>query len=146
MTFRINWDEESLQGDFNNHHSSRISRVLLLLDAYLNPNQIELIPFTSDIEHIFPKKWQNTNYNGWDLEDANKYLDKLGNKVILEKKLNIQAGNGYFGIKKSKYFNSKIANIKDLATYPKDDWVKSDIEQREINLKQNIINFFITLL
>ncbi|MDO5969305.1 DUF262 domain-containing HNH endonuclease family protein [Flavivirga aquimarina] len=146
LIFRINWDEESLQSDLNNHHSSRLSRVLLLMDAYLNPNQKDLISSTSDIEHIFPKKWQNTNYNGWDIEDANQYLDRLGNKMILEKKLNIQAGNGYFGIKKSKYANSKIANVKDLANYPNNDWVKADIEIREINFKKNIINFFKTQL
>ncbi len=142
LSFRINWDEETLLSDFNNHHSSRISRVLLLLDAYLNPNQTELIPYTFDIEHIFPKKWQNTNYNGWEIEDANKYLDRLGNKVILEKKLNIQAGNGYFGVKKNRYANSKIANVIDLANYPKDDWVKTDIEQREEDFKENITSFF----
>ncbi|MDR1975508.1 MAG: DUF262 domain-containing protein [Campylobacteraceae bacterium] len=36
--------------------SSRLSRALLLLDAYLYKNQTDLIPNTFDIEHIFPKK------------------------------------------------------------------------------------------
>ena len=57
----------------------------------------------SDIEHIFPKKWQDTNYNGWTKIDADLYLDRFGNKTVFEKKLNIQAGNGYFGVKKQKY-------------------------------------------
>ena len=40
-------------------------------------------------EHIFPKKWQTTNYNGWDEKDAQAYLDCFGNKIVFEKKLNI---------------------------------------------------------
>lgn len=55
------------------------------------------------MEHIFPQKWQNTNYNGWTREDAKEYLEQIGNKMWLEKKINIQAGNGYFGRKKEKY-------------------------------------------
>ena len=53
-----------------------------MLDAYLNINQSDLIPATFDIEHIFPKKWQDTNYNGWDKKDADLYLDRFGNKII----------------------------------------------------------------
>lgn len=142
LNFRINWEEDSLQENINNHHSSRLSRALLLLDAYLNPNQKDLIPYSFDIEHIFPKKWQNTNYNGWDFRDAVNYLDRLGNKMILEKKINIQAGNGYFGIKKGKYANSKVASALDLSNYPNNDWVKADIESREATFKQNLTNFF----
>lgn len=128
--------------DSPSQSSSRISRALLLLDAYLNVEQKQLIPDTFEIEHIFPKKWQNTNYNGWDNADAEKYLDQFGNKIVFEKKLNIQAGNGYFGIKKSKYSLSKIASILDLSKYPSNDWVKDDIEKRELNFKNNLITFF----
>ena len=142
LQYKIDFDEESLLSDFDNHHSSRLSRALLLLNAYLNKEQTELVPSTFDIEHIFPKKWQDTNYNGWNKEDANNYLDRLGNKIVLEKKLNIRAGNGYFGVKKQKYSASTIASIVNLSQYPKNDWVKEDIEKREKEIKENIISFF----
>lgn len=142
LQFKISLNEELLKQQIDNHSSSRISRALLLLDAYLNPEQKTLIPQTFDIEHIFPKKWQNTNYNGWNIEDAVKYLDRFGNKIVFEKKLNIQAGNGYFGIKKQKYNLSSIASVNDLSKYYKEDWMKEDIEQREDNFKENIITFF----
>jgi hypothetical protein len=32
--------------------------------------------------------------------------------------------------------------VVDLSNYPKNDWVKADIEQREINFKKNSIDFF----
>ena len=142
LQYRIIYNEELLFKKIDEHASSRLSRALLLLDAYLNSNQSELIPVTFDIEHIFPKKWQETNYNGWDKKDADLYLDRFGNKIIFEKKLNIQAGNGYFGNKKQKYSQSKIASVVDLSNYPKNDWVKEDIEQREVNFKKNILDFF----
>ena len=135
-------NEDLLKQQIEGHSSSRISRALLLLDAYLNPSQTQLIPETFDIEHIFPKKWQDTNYNGWNIDDAVKYLDRFGNKIVFEKKLNIQAGNGYFGVKKQKYTLSKIACVTDLSAYPKNDWVKEDIEEREDTFKNNILLFF----
>lgn len=142
LNFKLNFNEELLLHDFDKHHSSRISRALLLLEAYLNPNQTELIPANFDIEHIFPKKWQDTNYNGWSFEDAKLYLDRFGNKIVLEKKLNIRAGNGYFGIKKLRYRDSRIATIHDIAAHPNSDWLKEDIEYREVLFKKNLITFF----
>ena len=140
--FKISLNEELLSQQIDSYSSSRLSRALLLLDAYLNSNQKDLIPDTFDIEHIFPKKWQDTNYNGWNIDDAVLYLDRFGNKIVFEKKLNIQAGNGYFGVKKQKYSLSKIACVLDLSEYHKNDWVKDDIELRETNFKSNLIGFF----
>lgn len=142
LDYKIDYEEASIRDDMDNHHSSRLSRALLLLHAYLENQQTELIPITFDIEHIFPKKWQDTNYNGWNKEDANHYLDRLGNKIVLEKKLNIQAGNGYFGKKKERYSNSKIASVLQLSEYFKNDWIKEDIEKREEEIKDALLAFF----
>lgn len=140
--FRFIFNEELVNQQIDAHSSSRLSRALLLLDAYLNLKQIDLIPETFEIEHIFPKKWQDTNYNGWNIDDAELYLDRFGNKIVFEKRLNIQAGNGYFGIKKQKYRLSKIASVIDLSQYGKNDWTKDDIKEREALFKSNLINFF----
>jgi len=134
-------DEDKFMEKLDEQSSARLMRPLLLLEAYLHENQSELIPSTFDIEHIFPKKWQETNYNGWDEEDAQAYLDRFGNKIVFEKKLNIQAGNGYFGKKKDRYRSSNIELVKELANYPKNDWVKMDIEKREKEFKGTIISF-----
>lgn len=142
LQYKIAFNEELLNQKIEEHASSRLSRALLLLDAYLDKNQTDLITPTFDIEHIFPKKWQNTNYNGWDKQDADLYLDRFGNKIVFEKKLNIQAGNGYFGNKKLKYSQSKIACVIELSKYSKNDWIKGDIELRESLFKKSIIGFF----
>ena len=142
LQFRFSLNEEVLMKQIDGHFSSKISRALMILDAYLNLNQTELISESFDIEHILPKKWQDTNYNGWSIDEAKKYLDRFGNKIVFEKKLNIQAGNGYFGVKKQKYRESKIMNVKELSYYPKKDWSKEDIELREIKFKENLLDFF----
>lgn len=140
VKFEIN--EELISQQMEGHSSSRISRALLLLDAYMCREQTNLIPVTFETEHIFPKKWQDTNYNNWSFNDAQLYLDRFGNKIVLEKKLNILAGNGYFGMKMQKYAGSKIARVVELSNYPKSDWVKEDIEEREATFKSRLINFF----
>jgi hypothetical protein len=124
------------------YSSSKLSRSLILLHAYLNENQTELLPITFDVEHIFPKKWQNTNYFGWNENDAQIYLEKFGNKVAIEKKLNIQAGNGYFGIKKLKYSQSKIKDVNDLSIYQSDDWAQADIIKREESFLDQLTKYF----
>lgn len=124
------------------HHHGKIAKALILLQAYQNSKQITIIPNNFEIEHIFPRIWQDTNYHGWNKEDAAEYLEKFGNKVCIEKKVNIQAGNGYFGKKKEKYSNSKIAEVLDLSNYSKNDWVKDDIEKREENFVTVLLKFF----
>ena len=140
--YEMNLDSEIVSQNISEHSSSRITRALLLLHTYLNEKQEEIIFSNFDVEHIFPVKWQNTNYNGWQKDDADAYLNNLGNKIVFENKLNIQAGNGYFGNKKEKYKGSSIEVVKDLANYPKDDWLKDDIIERENQIKKDLIAFF----
>lgn len=143
---KIAIDQQALSERIPIYSYSRITRALLLVHTYLHPDQEEVIPHIHEIEHIFPKKWQNTNYNGWDVQEAKMYLEKFGNKILFEKKLNIQAGNGYFNAKKIRYNESEIKCVKDLANYPKSDWIKEDIIEREQRFTSDIIGYFSELL
>lgn len=146
VNFSVDISEENLKMKIPQFASSKISRAIILLHAYLNESQDDLLPKTFDIEHIFPKKWQNTNYFGWDAKDAQTHLERFGNKVAIEKKLNIQAGNGYFGIKKLKYQQSKIKNVLELGAYGSNDWTQDDIEKREDAFLEDMLNFFNSVL
>lgn len=97
---------------------------------------------SADIEHIFPVKWQNTNYQGWYKKDADIYLEQIGNKMLLEKKINIECGNGYFGKKKEIYKDSNFSEAKNLADYHKNDWLKEDIEKRNEEIYDRLKVFF----
>ncbi|GAB6391369.1 MAG: DUF262 domain-containing protein [Treponematales bacterium] len=136
------FNEKDMSGKMKVLGESRITKSLLLLDAYLNPKQKSLLPDSMEIEHIFPKKWQTTNYNGWDEDAAQTHLEMLGNKVVFEKRLNIQAGNGYFGCKKEKYAASKVANVQYLAQLTQVDWSQTDIEQRDDEIINRLLSFF----
>ena len=143
LYFLVFQTKDTLTKSIPSHSSLKMSRALLLLYSYLNENQTELIGDNFEIEHIFPKKWQNSNYNGWNEAEAKAYLERFGNKVVFEKKLNIQAGNGYFGQKKAKYLASKIEVAKELGNYQSNDWNKEDIIQRE-ELFLMVITDFLT--
>lgn len=140
LTQTINIDD--LKTKIKVFSSSKLSRALILLHAYLNDNQLDLLPKTFDIEHIFPRKWQNTNYLGWDEKEAQVHLERFGNKVAIEKKLNIQAGNGYFGNKKLKYLQSNIQDVIELGNYSGSDWIQADIQNREDNFLEKITSYF----
>lgn len=96
----------------------------------------------AEIEYIFPRNWQNTNYNGWDEKEAQEYLEQIGNKMFLEKKLNIQAGNGYFNKKKEIYKDSYFIEARDLSASSQKDWLKCDIEKRNKQIYDTFSKFF----
>lgn len=137
-------DVDSVKDKISTFGKSKLSRSLILLHSYIyaDGEQKELFDNDIEIEHIFPKKWQDTNYNGWLYAEAESYLERLGNKIPFEKKLNIQAGNGYFGAKKVKYSDSSVYEVQRLGKYHKNDWIKDDIEEREKSMIDRLITFF----
>lgn len=116
-------------------------RTLLKLLAYEDLEQTELLPVYWEIEHIFPQSW-DAKYFNLDPEDANEKLEHLGNKLPLEKKLNISASNGYFDKKKSKYMDSKIAITRKLGESQLNEWTLGNIEQNDIKVCCQIKNTF----
>lgn len=133
---------DDFKSSINAFSSSRITKALLLLNTYLFDDSQNLINGKSEIEHIFPQSWQNTNYNGWNKSEAETHLNMLGNKIIFEKRLNIQAGNNYFGKKKEKYKESKIKEVQSLSQMGQNDWLKEDIENRNHEIIERLYTFF----
>ena len=113
--------------------------VRMLLKTLAYEQQDELLPAKWEIEHIFPRKWQ-TNYF-LDESDAiiKEKIEHIGNKIPFEKKLNIVAGNGYFGKKKKEYTASKIAITKAIGTSDVADWNMDSIMKRDIRVSDEII-------
>ena len=113
--------------------------VRMLLKTLAYEQQDELLPAKWEIEHIFPRKWQ-TNYFP-DESDATvkEKIEHIGNKLPFEKKLNIVAGNGYFGKKKKEYAASKIAITKAMGTSDVADWNMDSIMKRDIRVSDEII-------
>ena len=105
-------------------------RMLLKVLAYQENTQTDLLPGYWEIEHIFPQTWDSKYYT-LNEEEANEKLEHLGNKLPLEKKLNISASNNYFAKKKDRYKDSKIAIIKKLGDSTLDEWNLTNIDAND---------------
>ncbi len=130
-------DMSRLEASIQNPNRN-VVRMLLKTLAY--EEQDDLLPGKWEIEHIFPQKWQ-ANYFP-DVPDATikEKIEHIGNKLPFEKKLNIVAGNGYFGKKKTEYVKSKIAITKAMGTSGVTEWDLESITKRDIRISDNIMN------
>ncbi|MFV0946676.1 DUF262 domain-containing protein [Campylobacter jejuni] len=122
--------------------ANKLISALLTLNLYIKyPNQKTDIK--AEIEHIFPKTTQwRPSYTGWNKEEAKSYIESIGNKMWLEKRLNIKAGNNYFDEKKEKYKESNFLEAQELSKYTKNDWLKEDIEKRNEEIYNRLVDFF----
>lgn len=116
-------------------------RMLLKLLAYQDPSQTDLLPNYWEIEHIFPQTWDSKYYD-LDEKEADEMLEHLGNKLPLEKKLNISASNNYFDKKKSRYVESKIAICRNLGNGSLDEWNLDNIAKNDLKVCAQIKKIF----
>ncbi len=114
--------------------------VRMLLKTLAYEQQDELLPAKWEIEHIFPQKWQTNYFPNESDATIKEKIEHIGNKLPFEKKLNIVAGNGYFGKKKKEYAASKIAITKALGISDATDWNINSIMKRDIRVSDKIIS------
>ena len=130
-------------------NSRQLTKSILTWWAFENKRQ-ELIELdtTCEIEHIFARNRQD--HEGGLKNPDN--LDSLGNKSLLEKRINIRASDYKFSDKKKYYEGfvktrnkekkrTQFTELFDLAS-AKSDFTEKDIEER----KSKIINGFIDYL
>lgn len=121
--------------------NKKVERMILKLLAYQDEKQDSLLPGYWEIEHIFPQTW-DTKYFTLDEEEANDKLEHIGNKLPLEKKLNISASNNYFDKKKEKYRESAIAICKKLGNSSLPEWFLDNIEKNDEKICTQIKDLF----
>ncbi len=116
----------------------KMVRMLLLILTYADNNQEKVISGKWEIEHIFPQKWHNNYILNVSDEVIKEKIEHLGNKIPFEKKLNIEATNGYFGKKKASYNQSKISITKEMAKSNFEEWGLNNIDARDIEVANTI--------
>ena len=121
----------------------RVERMLLKLLAYTSKEQTKLLPTYWEIEHIFPQTWDSKYFN-LDEDDTNEKLEHLGNKLPLEKKLNISASNNYFATKKEKYKKSEIAICAKLGNSSLASWTPDNIVENDSKIAAQVKQLFLT--
>lgn len=123
-------------------HNPNRNAVRMLLKTLAYEHQDELLPSKWEIEHIFPQKWQ-TNYFPKESDSTIKEkIEHIGNKLPLEKKLNIVAGNGYFSKKKEKYMASKIAITNIMGRSEVMEWDLDSIMKRDLRISDEMAEIF----
>lgn len=133
--FDFKTDIENLE-DYIKKPNRNIVRMLLKMLAYEHQNY--LLPERWEIEHIFPQKWQDAYFTKEQEEDVKIKIEHLGNKLPIEKKLNIIAGNGYFDKKKQEYKKSEILITKEMGESNKLDWGLDSIIERDVYVSNEI--------
>ena len=113
-------------------------RMMLKIMAYLDKEQGELLPQYWEIEHIFPQKWQSNYFTNIPDDVVKDKIEHIGNKLPFEKKLNIVAGNGYFGKKKEYYAKSGIAVTKRMSQSSIHEWGLDDITERDVMVSEQL--------
>ena len=93
-----------------------------------------MLPDKWEIEHILPQKWQANYFLNINDDIIKEKIEHIGNKIPFEKKLNIVAGNGYFGKKKKQYEESGIVITKNMSRLASDDWNLDNIAERDIRV------------
>lgn len=113
--------------------------VRMLLKTLAYEEQDDLLPPRWEIEHIFPQKWQTNYFPNIPEETIKDKIEHIGNKLPFEKKLNIVAGNGYFGKKKGLYKASNIAITKKMGDSNIDNWDLDSITERDFRITDIIV-------
>ena len=153
---RTNWDEKNLKESIEDYDGN----ILVYLNEYLlakEKNNNFSIGSTCDIEHIMPSSGSNLQSIRKDagMEDEGEfqeYVNKLGNKILLESKINRSIGNEWFRTKissslidKTGYLDSKYPMATYLVTKYEDDskpyWTKEDIVRETNKASDRIIEF-----
>ena len=145
------FEADKVKSMFNNYLFSNgrpVTKSMLTWWAFNDENQPLLsLESVFEIEHIFAKKCQE---NEKSLSSSSK-LESLGNKALLEKKINIRASDYRFEDKKKYYEGftndkgqkkegTKIIELLDFAKN-KTDYTEADINKRHDEIIDAFIGF-----
>ena len=147
--FKFDADKvRSMFSNFSFNNSRPITKSMISWWAYQDENQ-ELLPLETvlEIEHIYARSRQDKEQSLRDIHN----LEALGNKALLEKRINIRAADYRFEDKKKYYTGftnsrnqekegTKIKELINLANNSS-DFTEADIEKRTKDIMDKFIGF-----
>lgn len=152
---RLSWEEAYIRSLLDAYDKN----VLVFLNEYLYAKEKQL-PFdfspSVQVEHIMPQSGHNIDAIRLDAgfestpdgkAEFKELVDKIGNKIMIEEKINKAIGNEWFRSKKgqpgdtNRYTNSQYNMAKALSQYPNDKWTKDDIDNATNQAIDRIISF-----
>lgn len=147
--FKFDTDKvRSMFSNFSFNNSRPITKSMISWWAYQDESQ-ELLPLETvlEIEHIYARSRQDKEQSLRDIHN----LEALGNKALLEKRINIRAADYRFEDKKKYYTGftnsrnqvkegTKIKELINLANNSS-DFTEADIENRTKDIMDKFIEF-----
>lgn len=153
---RYNWDNEDIKSEILEYNKHK----LVYLNEYLFAKETKstfLLGDKYDIEHIMPLSGKNLQEISKDAEinseeEFRAIVNKLGNKILLEEKINRSIGNQWFRTKVSTTQKSKLGYVNSIyplatalvETYGNDVkpyWKKDDINKATEKASNRIVRF-----
>ena len=153
---RYNWDNEDIKSEILEYNKHK----LVYLNEYLFAKETKstfLLGDKYDIEHIMPLSGKNLQEIRKDAEinseeEFRAIVNKLGNKILLEEKINRSIGNEWFRTKVSTTQKSKLGYVNSIyplatalvETYGNDVkpyWKKDDINKATEKASNRIVRF-----
>lgn len=153
---RYNWDNEDIKSEILEYNKHK----LVYLNEYLFAKETKstfLLGDKYDIEHIMPLSGKNLQEIRKDAEinseeEFRAIVNKLGNKILLEEKINRSIGNQWFRTKvsttqksRSGYVNSiyplATALVETYGNDVKPYWKKDDINKATEKASNRIVRF-----
>lgn len=153
---RYNWNNEDIKSEILEYNKHK----LVYLNEYLFAKETKstfLLGDKYDIEHIMPLSGKNLQEIRRDAEidseeEFRGIVNKLGNKILLEEKINRSIGNEWFRTKVSTTQKSKLGYVNSI--YPlatalvetygntvKPYWKKDDINKATEKASNRIVRF-----
>lgn len=145
------FNTQQLQNAFNNYvfsNNRAITKSMLTWWAFQDPDQ-ELLSLEStiEIEHIYARNRQEKEHS---LSNP-RNVESIGNKALLEKRINIRASDyrfsdkvkyyvGYENSRKQKKEGTKIKELTDLAATAA-DFTETDIVQRNAKILFGFVDY-----
>lgn len=146
----IKWLQESLNEDV--YGKSWLKPLLILIEYeqtddskifYIDPWQRNL-----HVDHILPEKWKAVEdwKAKWNEEQAEKWINKLGNLTLLSGRKNIKASNNSFENKRSIYqgrgFDGTTAFLITQKLIEENDWREENLRERHHWLIREVQKIF----
>lgn len=149
---RKNWNEQDITEAISGYDKNLLVYINEFLYAQSKGLKFDFAD-NVNIEHIMPASGNNISTIREDAgisdkEEFSMIVNKLGNKILLEEKINKSIGNEWFKTKKqtsinnkSGYKDSKYAIAVALTSYPNDIWTKDDIDTATNKGIERIVDF-----